>query len=242
LVVVLGFVLLAQPALGAESDKATAKAHYEAATRLYDIKEWAKALEAYKAAYLSKPDPAFLFNIGQCYRKLGRQSQALEFYKEYLKKTPPDDPNRTSVEGRVREMEAGDLFETDVPRITAPPGVSIPAPLVREEPTQELVAEPPPAGVSPAGYPSTSAHDTPPETEFPAPLPTVMAQPARTDLTSAEPVRQESGGSRFYKTWWFWTGVCGAVVAGTVVGIVAASGGNHGNTANTALGTQAAFQ
>src|SRR5512143_941496 len=111
---------LAAPAFGADADKAAAKAHYEAATRLYDIKEWAKALDEYKAAYLSKPDPAFLFNIGQCYRKLGKHAQALEFYREYLKKTDPDDPNRPSVETRVRQMESGDVLESEAPTKTEP--------------------------------------------------------------------------------------------------------------------------
>jgi len=70
--------VLAGPALGADGDKAAARAHFEAATRLYDIHEYAKALEEYKEAYLAKPDPAFLFNVGQCYRKLGKLDKALD--------------------------------------------------------------------------------------------------------------------------------------------------------------------
>jgi hypothetical protein len=46
---------MAAPVLGAEGDKALAKAHFEAATRLYDIHEYAKSLDEYKAAYLAKP-------------------------------------------------------------------------------------------------------------------------------------------------------------------------------------------
>src|ERR1039457_5794576 len=85
-------------ALCAENDKVVARAHYETATRIYDLREYAKALDEYKAAYLAKPDPAFLFNVGQCYRRLGKFDQALDFYREYLKKAPPDDPNRPNVE------------------------------------------------------------------------------------------------------------------------------------------------
>jgi len=54
-------------------DKATARAHYETATRLYDVGEYEKALAEFKAAYVAKDDPAFLFNIGQCYRELGQK-------------------------------------------------------------------------------------------------------------------------------------------------------------------------
>jgi tetratricopeptide (TPR) repeat protein len=75
-----------QIAQGGENDKVTAKAHYEKGTRLYEIREYDKALLEYKAAYLAQPDPAFLFNIGQCYRKLGQNQEALSFFQEYLKK------------------------------------------------------------------------------------------------------------------------------------------------------------
>jgi len=48
-----------QPAQGGEGNKATAKAHYEKGTRLYEIREYDKALLEYKSAYLAQPDPAF---------------------------------------------------------------------------------------------------------------------------------------------------------------------------------------
>ena len=63
---------LAAAGESARSDpaKATALAHFETAKRLFEVHEYGKALEEYKAAYVAKPDPAFLFNIGQCHRKL----------------------------------------------------------------------------------------------------------------------------------------------------------------------------
>jgi hypothetical protein len=99
--------MLARPALAGEGDKAVARAHYETATRLYDVREYADALKEYKAAYIAKPDPAFLFNIGQCYRKMGSNAEALDFFRQYLKKAPPDDPNRPSVEARIRNIQSG---------------------------------------------------------------------------------------------------------------------------------------
>jgi tetratricopeptide (TPR) repeat protein len=231
---------------GAEGDKVAAKAHYEAATRLYDIKEWARAIEEYKAAYLSKPDPAFLFNIGQCYRKLGRQAQALEFYKEFLKKAQPDDPNRPNVEARVSEMESGDLFADETPNMTAPPPTQpLPAPVPETRPLDEQVET---QVVRPAepGHPMPAPGSAParmfPPNAPPVPAPSQLVQPAGLDVTVAGPAAPAESGTHFYKTWWFWTGVGAVVAAGTVVGILAASGGSHGNTANTALGTQAVFQ
>ena len=231
----LALTLLAAPALGADADKAAAKAHYEAATRLYDLKEWAKALEEYKAAYLSKPDPAFLYNIGQCYRKLGRASQALEFYKEYLKKTAPDDPNRANVEARVREMEAGDVFEADVAPRSGPSPFQEPPP-----------AKPIPAAGAPSAGPAFQPippEAAPPSMPAPAPLPPAPAAeppPPSLELSTVENVGPAP--TPIFKRWWFWTGI-GAVVVGATVAVIAISaGGKHGSTADTALGTQAVFQ
>src|SRR5450631_212747 len=108
---------LARPALAGDGDKAVARAHYETATRLYDVREYADALKEYKAAYVAKPDPAFLFNIGQCYRKLDKNAEALDFFQQFLKKSPPDDPNRPLVEARIRNIQSGltsayDPFDT----------------------------------------------------------------------------------------------------------------------------------
>ena len=58
----------------------------------------------------------------------------------------------------------------------------------------------------------------------------------------AAPPAPAATSAPVYKTWWFWTGVGAAVVAGTVAAIVIAKGGNGGPTATTALGTQAVFQ
>jgi len=244
---------LAAPALGADTDKAIAKAHFEAATRLYDIHEYAKALEEYKAAYLAKPDPAFLFNVGQCYRKLGKFDQALEFYREYLKKAAPDDPNRPNVEARMRNTDNSDIFENDAPpRPTAPPAQPPPvqpqALPVQQAPTlpeAQQVAEPrnsgpmqtPLFGAGPT-VPTEQPQQTPPEPAFPP----TYAKPASLDLNAVTPAGQVIPSAPFYKTWWFWTGIGAAVVAGTVAAVVISKRGSSGNTANTALGTQGVFQ
>ena len=135
---------LASPAFGGDDDKVAAKAHYEAATRLYDIREYAKALDEYKAAYLAKPDPAFLSNIEQCYRKLGKNPEALDFFHQYLKKAPAEDPNRTQVEARIRELEDEGAKRPDT-NATTPASVA-PAPLPPPVPSALF---PPPTPVQP---------------------------------------------------------------------------------------------
>jgi tetratricopeptide (TPR) repeat protein len=250
--VVVVCALLAVPVWSADGDKAVAKAHFEAATRLYDIHEYAKALDEYKAAYLAKPDPAFLFNVGQCYRRLGKFDQALDFYREYLKKAPPDDPNRPNVEARIRNTDTGDVFETDTPRpVSQPAQPPIPpqAPPVQRAPTgpeMPPVAEP---GIGQAGQKPSSEVESSVSVGQPSQAPRLPASaesavvtPAGLDLTTVAPAGQVSAGTPFYGRWWFWTGVGAAVVAGTVAAIVIAKSGNDGNKASTVLGTQSVFQ
>jgi hypothetical protein len=254
LVIAVACVALAAPAQAEVSDKAAAKAHFEAATRLYDIHEYAKALDEYKAAYLAKPDPAFLFNVGQCYRKLGKPDQALEFYREYLKKAPPDDPNRPNVEARIRSTDTGDVFEGDAqPKPAAQPVQPLPPSPSLASPVQR---PPPPPDVQPVAVPEIESTPKKPAPEFdsgavrqpsqaphlPMPAEPAPARPAGLDLTAVAPAGQVSTGTPFYGTWWFWTSVGAAVVVGTVAAVVIAQGGSDGNKATTALGTQTVFQ
>jgi tetratricopeptide (TPR) repeat protein len=137
---------LAFPFPGYADDKASARAHYETAARLYDVGEYDRALVEFKEAYVAKPDPAFLFNIGQCYRKLGQEEQALDFFRRFLKRAAPDDPNRAQVEARLRDTETDAVFKGDLQRAeereeaeTPPPAeptvAATPAPVVVELPT-----------------------------------------------------------------------------------------------------------
>jgi hypothetical protein len=53
---------------------------------------------------MAVPDPAFLFNIGQCHRKMGHDKEAVSFYKSYLRNAP-NAPNRADVQKRINELE-----------------------------------------------------------------------------------------------------------------------------------------
>jgi hypothetical protein len=230
-------------AAAAESDKAVARAHYETATRLYDLREYAKALDEYKAAYLAKPDPAFLFNIGQCFRKLGNTASAVDFYQQYLKKTPPDDPNRAQAEARIRDIEVGrdseeDPFAKDEERTK-------PRPDVRADPPRTPDPVPPSVPAVPEGRRGAGGSVTnpspigPPQSQVSIPTPTTL-ESGRTDLVAPPPVEQHPS-SRIYGQWWFWAGVGVAVLAGAVTAIALSRGGES-NSVKTTLGTQEAFQ
>ena len=189
-VVVLSLGGSGQIAQAGESDKVTAKAHYEKGTRLYEIREYDKALLEYKAAYLAQPDPAFLFNIGQCYRKLGQNQEALSFFQEYLKKASPDDPNRHQVEARVRDIEADTKLKAEAAQTAPPPSTpnlapNLPLPAPTPIPAQATPPAPLPA---PELAPLTPTPATPVVTAPPPPATPVLPATA----TSVEQTAQAS--------------------------------------------------
>ena len=55
-----------------EAPTGRAKELFAQGNQHYELGEYAKALELYKRAYQIKPLAEFLFNIGQCHRKLGQ--------------------------------------------------------------------------------------------------------------------------------------------------------------------------
>ena len=202
------------------------------------MREYAEALKEYKAAYVAKPDPAFLFNIGQCYRKLNKNAEALDFFQQFLKKSPPDDPNRAQVEARIRNIEAGVNSDSD--------------PFARADatkPAQPSATEtkPDPATV-PAMPPQASDLNSarpPPSPKPPATQPSLAAQmggqPAGMDLTASAPPGESHTSPPIYGTWWFWTGVSAVIVAGTITAIALSAGGGGTKIPGSTLGSRPVF-
>ncbi|MDB4981077.1 MAG: Tetratricopeptide repeat domain protein [Myxococcales bacterium] len=132
----------------AYADVAKAKAHYERGLALYQVGEYRQALDEFKAAHLEKPDPAFLYNMGQCLRQLGDSDNALVFYKRYLSLGGADERLRDEVERRVREIE---LARTAKNKSSASrPSQPTPAPVPRLSDTTLAAASPPPSPAEPA--------------------------------------------------------------------------------------------
>jgi hypothetical protein len=86
--------------------RATSREHFNQGTRHYDLGHYQEALGEFEAAYMGVPDPAFLFNIAQCHRKMGHDKEAVGFYKSYLHNAP-NAPNRADVQKRIQELEGG---------------------------------------------------------------------------------------------------------------------------------------
>ena len=85
-------------------DLKKARASYEEGVRHYYLADYAEALTYFKSAYLTKDDPAFLFNIAQCLRKLNRLNESKTFYRTYLRRAP-DAINKAEVEHHLRGIE-----------------------------------------------------------------------------------------------------------------------------------------
>lgn len=212
----------------ADPAKAAALAHFEAAKRLFDVREYGRALEEYKEAYLAKPDPAFLFNIAQCHRKLGQNAQALDFYQQFLKKAPLDDPNRRPVEARIGDIQAEE--QEKAARATAKPEpVPVPAPVPTPATSAPALPEAPPP----------APPEAPPLPEASPPAPS--ATPAGADLSLAEQTPPAPQGAPIYKKWWFWTAAGAVVVASAVTTVYLMSSGGGTDVPSTSLGNRPVF-
>jgi hypothetical protein len=228
---------LALPAEAGESDKAVARAHYETATRLYEVREYADALKEYKAAYVAKPDAAFLFNIGQCFRKMDKNAEALDFFQQFLKKAPPDDPNRALVEARISNIESG--LNSNYDPFDQSGAAQAQAPAAPAAPVASAKPDPYPAPVLPIQQIQRLTANPSLQARQPSVAPPV--KPAGLDLTAAGPAKEDRGSPPVYTTWWFWTGVGAAVVAGTVSAIALSSSGDGTKNPSSTLGARTVF-
>jgi len=147
----------------AVADQAQARAHYERGRSYFELREYQRALDEFKAAHVEKADPAFLFNIAECYRKLGASGDALFFFKRFLAVAPAGHPLRGAAEGDVRELEAalreaGPPAHAEAAKASEPP----PAGPVLAPPAEPAAAPPlvtATAMPAPAPAPSDGGHD-----------------------------------------------------------------------------------
>jgi hypothetical protein len=249
---------------GDRDTKQEAKARFVSGQSHYNLNEFAEALIDFKEAYRLLPDPVFLYNLGQCERQLGHPEEAILFYRSFLREQPKA-PNRQDVVHKIEEMETtlkAKQAETD--KDTTPiaePGSAMPGANVATEAKPAVVPSDlnqptSPTGMpmpEPAGAPSaTNVAVTPSSPSSAEPNPTIptAAPPARPEIqegvtnridlaaTPATPAASQSPA--FYSHWWFWTAT-GVVVAGTAVGIYAATADRAPSAPNSTLGSKRVF-
>jgi tetratricopeptide (TPR) repeat protein len=83
---------------------AEAKRLFEEGTSAYNLAEYDKAVEKYKAAYRIVPNPYFIYNIAQAYRLAKDFDKSLQFYDSFLTQLP-NTPNRAEVEGFMNDLK-----------------------------------------------------------------------------------------------------------------------------------------
>jgi tetratricopeptide (TPR) repeat protein len=199
--------------LRAYADAAQARVHFEKGRTFFQVDEYRKAIDEFKAAHVERPDPAFLYNIAECYRHLGETKDALTYYRRFLTAAAPGDRTRPIVEKRIAELQAQAAKAKQSPA----PVTSVAAASAGPE-----VAAPDPA-IAATPLPRASA----PETELAA----LVARPA------PDPAASDSGeGTPFYKRSWFFAAL-GVVLIGGAVGVWAATR-NPTHVPGTPLGNQ----
>jgi tetratricopeptide (TPR) repeat protein len=215
----------AQPAPNAAADAALTEGR-----RLYDVREWDKAIAKFKEAYTLRPDAAALFNLAQSYRLKGDCANASGFYKTY-KRNFPEEKNIAKVDKFIVEMDACAKTQPAVVEPVTPgdpPPVVVPqnpVPVITTSPPEE--PPPPPvgsdrswmkwtgiamAGVGAAsiglgvkfGLDGSAAKDD-------------LAKACATSCTSAQALAIEDDGRAANKKAYIFTAVGGALVVGGVV-------------------------
>ncbi|MBN2576244.1 MAG: tetratricopeptide repeat protein [Deltaproteobacteria bacterium] len=228
--------------------KQEAKARFTTGQRHYNLNEFAEALIEFKEAYRLLPDPAFLYNLGQCERQLGHHEEALRFYRSFLREEPKA-PNRLEVLNKIEELEAAiKSKEAEAEKAVPPPPALEPAkpvsPPAEAQPAVAPAPLPPPvptgasAGATPPPAPAQEAQPLPATPPVNPEIATGPSDPI--DLTASQTPQPEAGTTPVYKRWWFWTAAA-VVVAGAGIGIYAATSGGGTEIPGSALGTKKVF-
>lgn len=120
-----------------KEQKATSKLHFDEGAKAFRLNNLPKAAEAFKAAYDACPLPLFLYNLGQTYRQLKDNEQALYFYKQFLSSTDATDNRRHDVEEWIaqlkQQIESQRRIQEAPPPGPEPPSTTATAPTTVEK-------------------------------------------------------------------------------------------------------------
>jgi hypothetical protein len=217
LTVFLSFGVAAAPAHA--QDTMSAKEHYQKGTSYYDLGRYQDAIKEFEAAYQLKNDPALLFNLAQSHRLAGNASEALHFYRTYLRYVPKP-PNRAEIDSRIAQLEATVAQKKDT---TPPKDTTTPPPINNTNPP------PPPVDTTPPKEtPPPPLNTTPPiNNNNNAPTPTYGAVTPVGAPPPSEPVASSGTGKKLRLA-----GLAGMGVGGLCIIIGAIEGGRAVGAAN----------
>jgi tetratricopeptide (TPR) repeat protein len=102
-------LLVPGPTLADEPSSATERArlHNATAKKLFNLGLFEQAAEEYMKAYQAKPTPEFLFNLGQCHKRITKRrnvEKAIFYFESYLQNRP-NSPVRGEVEAEIRKLK-----------------------------------------------------------------------------------------------------------------------------------------
>jgi tetratricopeptide (TPR) repeat protein len=195
---------------GADTEEGARK-HAAKANQLAAKNKCKAAIFEFTRAYKTLKDPTLLFNRAECFRKVGRDEEAINDYEQFLAEMPQT-PNRAAVEARVASLR-GTTAAPPVARKepTAAPAKATAASTVKQvekvpvAPTKEPAApaakpavapakEPEPPVVKPAVVPAkvpVAAAAKPADKPAAAPAKAPVAPAAKPmEKAPAEPVRR----------------------------------------------------
>ncbi len=204
--------LVCDPGAGAlaGTQENLAREQVKQATTAYNLGHFDEAAQHYEEAYRLVPDPILLFDIAQSYRLGRKPDKAINAYRAFLRTSGTDAPNRDMAERHIADLKR----QQDEDKGAHPEPAKAPTPIA--SPTSTAVAAPP------AAPPPPVAAAPNPALQPPVPANAGLAAQSTPDTTLREV------GRPFYKAWWFWTAVGGAVVAGTVTAFVVGRGTKNG--------------
>lgn len=110
------------PPLGKPKDR-VALEHLARGNNLYKVRSFEEAATEYKAGAVIEPAPIFDYNLGQCYRQLGKYEEAIWHYQQFVKTSPSTSEHNRAVENFIAQMKA----ELEKKAMTVPPIDAAPA-------------------------------------------------------------------------------------------------------------------
>ena len=130
LVAVLGTLCIAVPAHAdplARPASPAARDHLIHGNRLYGIRSFEDAVAEYRAGALIEPAPVFDYNLGQCFRQLGKYPEAIWHYERFLSRGNPQRELLDAVHRFLAQMKA----ELDKTAMAQTPPEPAPPPRIR---------------------------------------------------------------------------------------------------------------
>lgn len=120
-----------QVAVAQSPDKPLGKQKFADGKLKFAAGDYGGAAALFEAAYKADPDPAYIFNVGQAYRRSAEAKsgvvekncqKAMHAYKKFLDQMPAA-PNKDEVDGYIKDMRAcaGKLADEPVEKPIEPP-------------------------------------------------------------------------------------------------------------------------